>query len=130
MKSQQSMKTAKEIVQDVNKAIINFEKEFLGRGPLEVKTHIVEADMILVRLKGVLTPAEHQLGQGNDQQRGRRLVKQMRQQLIESGRPLLNQVIHDIVGVSVQSLHTDVSTKTGERIIVFTLEGKLKLAAS
>lgn len=123
------MSTAKEIVQEVNKAIIHFEKEFLGRGPLEVKTHIVEADMILVRLKGVLTPAEHQLGQGSDHQRGRRLVKQMRQQLIESGRPLLNQVIRDIVGQPVQSLHTDISTKTGERIIVFTLEGKLKLDA-
>lgn len=121
------MSTAKEIIQQVNKAIINFEKEFLGRGPLETRTFLVADDMLLVRLKGVLTPAEIQLGQGGDQQRGRRLVKQMRQQLIESGRPLLNQVIQDIVGQPVQSLHTDISTKTGERIIVFTFEEKLDI---
>ncbi len=121
------MSTAKEIIQQVNKAIIHFEKEFLGRGPLETRTFLVTDDMLLVRLKGVLTPAEIQLGQGGDQQRGRRLVKQMRQQLIESGRPLLNQVIQDIVGQPVQSLHTDISTKTGERIIVFTFEKKLDI---
>lgn len=121
------MPTTKEISQDINKAIIRFEKEFLGRGPLEVKTFIVEPDMILVRLKGILTPAEHQLGQGADQQRGRRLVKQMRQQLLESGRPLLNAALKDIVGQDILSLHTDISTSTGERIIVFTFAEKLKL---
>jgi len=121
------MPTIKEITQAINKAIIRFEKEFLGRGPLEVKTFIVEPDMILVRLKGVLTPAEHQLGQGADRQRGQRLVKQMRQQLLESGRPLLNAAMKDIVGQDILSLHTDISTSTGERIIVFTFAEKLKL---
>jgi uncharacterized protein YbcI len=115
----------KEIIADINKAIIRFEKEFLGRGPLEVKSYLID-DMVLVRLKGVLTPAEHQLGQSSDPSRGRRLVKEMRQQLVESGRPLLDSVIGDIVGTPVISLHTDISTKTGERIIIFTFGENLK----
>lgn len=115
----------KETIVAVNQAMIRFEKEFLGRGPLEVKTYI-EDDMVLVRLKGVLTPAEYQLGQSNDSERGRRLVKQMRQQLIESGRPLLEVAMRDIIGMDVVSLHTDISTKTGERVIVFTFAEKLE----
>lgn len=113
------MKKRKEIELAINQAIIRFEKEFLGRGPLEVKTYLLD-DMILVRLKGVLTPAEYQLGQSSERERGRRLVKQMRQQLMESGRPLLDTVMKDIMGQDVVSLHTDISTKTGERVIVFT----------
>ena len=120
------MKSRKEIVQAVNQAIIKFEKEFLGRGPLEVKTYI-EDDMILVRLKGVLTDAELQLVKNADGQRGS-LVKEMRQRLIEIGRPLLDQVMKDITGMEVVSLHTDVSTKTGERIIVFTFGEQFELA--
>ncbi|MDP6358275.1 MAG: Na-translocating system protein MpsC family protein, partial [Planctomycetota bacterium] len=47
--------------------------------------------------------------------------KQLRRELLEGARPLLEVTIKDIIGVPVQSLHTDISTKTGERIIVFTL---------
>lgn len=117
----------KEVEREISSAIIRFEKEFMGRGPLETRTFIID-DMVLVRLKGVLTPAEHKLGQGGDQTRGRRLIKQMRRELIENGRPLIDSVIRDIVGLGVVSLHTDLSTKTGERIIVLTLEAPIPLA--
>lgn len=112
--------TQREVERQVSAAVIRFEKEFMGRGPLDARTYLID-DMILVRLKGVLTPAEHKLGEGRDRRRGRRLIKQMRQELIENGRPLLDVAIRDIVGREVVSLHTDLSTKTGERIIVFTL---------
>ena len=79
-------------------------------------------DLLLVRLKGVLTPAEIKLAES--QERGRYLLKQVRQQLLDFGRPLLVSAIEDILGVPVQSVHTDISTKTGERIIVFTLVEK------
>ncbi len=107
----------------VSHAIVQFEKEFLGRGPLEVKTYIQD-DIVLVRLKGVLTPAEYQIGKSNESRRGRRLVKEMRQQLIESGRPLLENSMREIFDKDVVSLHTDISTKTGERVIVFTFGQK------
>ena len=114
------MKSKREIEREISQAIIRFEKEFMGRGPLEARTHIVE-DLVLVRLKNVLTPAELKLAEAEDEHRGRYLIKQMRQQLIEKGRPLLDTVIKDITGVDVISLHTDISSKTGERILVFTL---------
>ncbi|MBM4070351.1 MAG: DUF2294 domain-containing protein [Planctomycetes bacterium] len=102
-------------------ALIRFEKEYMGRGPLEIRSFIVD-DMVLVRLKGVLTQAEIKLAEVEEGPRGRYLLKQVRQELLERGRPLLEVAIRDILGVDVVSVHTDISTRTGERIIVFTLE--------
>jgi len=115
------MKTKGELESEISQALVRFEKEYLGRGPLETKSYILD-DLILVRMKGVLTPAEIKLAAAEE--RGRYLLKQVRQQLLDRGRPLLETVIRDIVGVSVKSLHMDISTKTGERIIVFTLAEK------
>jgi uncharacterized protein YbcI len=120
-RKRKEMKTKREIEREISQAIIRFEKEFMGRGPLEAKTYVIE-DMVLVRLKNVLTPAELKLAASDSRERGRYLIKQIRQELIEQGRPLLDVVIKDIIGVDVVSLHTDISAKTGERVIVFTLK--------
>ena len=117
------MKSKGELETEISQAIIRFEKEYMGRGPLETKTYFVD-DMVLVRLKGVLSPAEHKLVESEEKHLGRELIKQARHKLLEHGRPLLEGVIREILGVGVKSLHTDISTKTGERIIVFTLDGK------
>ncbi|TWT78361.1 hypothetical protein Pla123a_11520 [Posidoniimonas polymericola] len=123
------MKSKREIEREISQAIIRFEKEFMGRGPLETRSYIVD-DLVLVRLKNVLTPAEMKLSESEDRERSRYLIKQLRQQLIEQGRPLLDAVIKDILGVDVVSLHTDISSRTGERVIVFTLERAPDLASS
>ena len=115
------MNNKRETEREISQAIIRFEKEFMGRGPLETKSYIID-DMVLVRLKNVLTPSETKLASSDESNRGRYLIKQMRQELIEQGRPLLDAVIKDVLKVNVISLHTDISAKTGERIIVFTLE--------
>ncbi len=115
------MKSKRETEREISQAIIRFEKEFMGRGPLESRSYLID-DMVLVRLKNVLTPAECKLARSDESKRGRYLIKQMRQELIEQGRPLLDAVIKGILGVNVVSLHTDISAKTGERVIVFTLE--------
>jgi uncharacterized protein YbcI len=115
-------KTIGEQEAEISQAVTRFEKEFMGRGPLETKTYIID-DLVLVRLKGVLTPSEMKLAE-TEQERGRYLLKQVRQQLIDHGRPMLEAVVRDILGVEVRSLHTDISTKTGERIIVFSLLDK------
>ena len=106
---------------EISEAIIKFEKEYMGRGPDETKTYYLD-DIIMVRLQRVLTPAEKQLAKADDSSKGRGLVKQIRTELIEKARPLLDKAISDITGRRVISLHTDISTATGERIIVFTLE--------
>ncbi len=115
------MKDKRETEREISRAIIRFEKEFMGRGPVEAKAYLID-DMVLIRLKNVLTPAEMKLAESDSRERGRYLIKQMRQELIEQGRPLLDVVIKDILGVGVISLHTDISARTGERVIVFTLE--------
>jgi uncharacterized protein YbcI len=113
--------TKGQIEAEITEAVIQFEHEFMGRGPTETRTFLVE-DMVLVRLKGVMTPAEKQLAAQGEPSRGRELIKQMRSELLERGRPLLEAIITDVLGLKVLSLHTDISTVTGERIILFTLE--------
>ena len=107
-------------------AYTQFEREHIGRGPREVRTWIIQ-DLVLVRLKGVLTPAEEKLARDEE---GHRLVREVRRQLLEGSRAMLDEMVLLLTGVRVISLHSDISTKTGERIIVFTLsedlEAKLK----
>ena len=117
-------KTKGQIEAEISEAIIKFEKEYMGRGPLETKAFII-GDMVLVRLKGVLTRAEHQLAASEQGSKGRELIKQVRIELLESGRPLLEKAVLAITDRSVKSLHTDISTSTGERIILFTLDGPI-----
>ena len=122
------MKTRGELEAEITQAVVRFEKEYMGRGPLEARTYLVD-DLVLVRLKNVLTPAEHKLAASPDPARGRDLIKQLRQQLIEGGAPLLAAVLKDVLGVDVRSMHTDISTRTGERVIVFSLGDKPAFAA-
>jgi len=120
-------KTKGQIEAEISDAIIKFEKEYMGRGPLETKTYLID-DLILVRLKGVLTQAEHQLSRASKQSSGRELIKQVRITLLENGRPLLESAIESLTGKKVISLHTDISTVTGERMIIFTLQGPPEFA--
>ncbi|QDU23698.1 DUF2294 domain-containing protein [Urbifossiella limnaea] len=114
------MRTRGELEAEISAAVIRFKRDYMGRGPQEVRTFLVE-DVALVRLRGVLTPAEQRLAQVEDPHRGRDLIKQLRVELIEHGRELLEQAVQRILGVRVLSLHTDISTRTGESVLVFSL---------
>jgi uncharacterized protein YbcI len=118
------MKTKGEIEAEIGRAIVQFEIDYMGRGPKESRTYIIE-DMVVVRLKGVLTPAEEQLTKTID---GKELVKKMRATLIDKGRVLLYQVVGDITGSKIMDLHTDISLDSGERVFVFVLETNLEKA--
>lgn len=113
-------KTKGQLEAEVSEAVIQFEKEYMGRGPLETKTFII-GDMVLVRLKNVLTQAELRLAQAADRKDGRELIKRIRIALLEQGRPLLESTVEEIIGEKIKSLHTDISTVTGERVILFSL---------
>jgi uncharacterized protein YbcI len=119
------MKTKGEMEAEISRAMVQFEIDYMGRGPKEARTHIIE-DMVLVRLKGVLTPAEQRLTKSPD---GVELIKKMRSTLIETAKPLLYQVVGDIMGAKIVSVHTDISTVLGERVIVFVLESDLERKA-
>jgi uncharacterized protein YbcI len=114
------VKTRGELESEISAAVIRFKRDYMGRGPQEVRTFLFE-DVALVRLRGVLTPAEQRLAQVEDPHRGRDLIKQLRIELIEHGRELLEQAVQGILGVRVLSLHTDISTRTGESVLVFSL---------
>lgn len=102
--------------------VTTFEREQMGRGPREARAWIVE-DLILIRLRGVLTPAEERLSADPN---GRHLLKGVRTRLIENSRNVLEEAITGLTGVSVISLHSDLSIRTGERIIVLTLSENLE----
>lgn len=103
---------------EISNALIAFEKEHMGRGPVDVRSHIIE-DMVLIRLKGVLTPAEQHLAKDAD---GIQLIKQVRAKLLENSSKMLEDVIMGITGIRVVSFHTDISTRAGERVIIITFE--------
>ena len=123
-KTEFANKTKGEIESEICEALIKFEREYMGRGPEEARSYIID-DLVIVRLRGVLTPAEKQLVKSEAAGHGRNLIKQVRMELIEKARPLLEVLIKDITGQHIKSLHTDISTATGERIIVFSLVGTL-----
>lgn len=114
-------KTKGQLEAELTEAIIRFEKEYLGRGPLEARTFLID-DLVLIRLRGILTPAEMKLAESRE---GTLLVKETRRQLFETSRPLIEDIVHRILGVDLVSLHTDMSTNTGERVIVLTVDADL-----
>ena len=114
-------KTIGQVEAEISHALIQFEKDFMGRGPKETRAYIID-DMVLVRLKGVLTLAEQQLAKNAA---GTDLIKQIRSNLLEQARELLSGTIEELTGLKVVSLYTDISTKTGERVILFTLNENL-----
>jgi uncharacterized protein YbcI len=122
--SKYSMKTKGQMEAEISEAVVKFEREYMGRGPEEARTYLL-GDIIIVRLHGVLTPAERQLARSDTEGHGRALIKQVRMELLEKARPLLDAIIRDVTGQTTRSLHTDISTLTGERIIVFSLNGSI-----
>ena len=97
-----------------------FEQEYMGRGPRDIHAHLI-GDLLVVRLQGVLTAAEQQLVKSLPAEKGRNLLKQVRTQLIETARPVLEALVQEVTGVKVLSLHHDISTVTGEEVVLFTL---------
>ena len=114
------MKTQGEIESEISECMGRFEQEYMGRGPKEVHAHVI-GDLVVVRLKGVLTAAEQHLIKMLACEKGRDLLKQVRRHLIEVARPTIEAMIKGITGVAVLSLHHDISTSTGEEVVLFTL---------
>src|SRR3954451_24083297 len=114
------MKTQGEIEAAVCEGISRFEQEYMGRGPKDIRAHLI-GDLLVIRLQGVLTAAEQHLVTTLPHEKGRDLLKQVRTQLIETARPTLEALIQQATGIKALSLHHDISTVTGEEVILFTL---------
>lgn len=114
------MKTQGEIEAAICEGMSRFEQEFMGRGPKDIRAHLI-GNLLVVRLQGVLTAAEQHLVRTVEPEKGRDLLKQVRTQLIETARPVLEKLVNEVTSVPVTSLHHDISTLTGEEVVLFTL---------
>jgi uncharacterized protein YbcI len=131
------MKSQGEIEAAVCDGVSRFQQEFVGRGPRDIRAHLL-GGLLVVHLQGALTPAERQLiaprggggnghgdGNGNgfdhDGGNGRALLKQVRAHMVATGRPRLEEVVESATGVKLVSVHHDISTVTGEEVLVFSL---------
>ena len=107
---------------EISKALTHWEKNYLGRGSVSVKSDILR-DMVIVNLHGILTPAEYSLCRDKE---GLLSVKKNRNSLVESGLEDLKEIIFTITGQEVINFHTDISTRTGDRVMVFKLSCDLQ----
>ncbi len=114
------MKTQGEIEAAISEGMNRFEQDHMGRGPKEIRAHLM-GDLLVVRLQGVLTAAEQHLVKTLPGEKGRDLLKQVRTHLIETARPMMEAMVQEIAGTKVVSLHHDISTVTGEEVVLFTL---------
>jgi uncharacterized protein YbcI len=114
------MNTQGEVEAAICDGMTRFEQEFMGRGPKDIRAHLI-GDMVVVRLQGTLSAAEQHLVKSFPVAKGRDLLKEVRVQLMETARPLLEAMIEKATGVKVVSIHHDISTMTGEKVVVFTL---------
>lgn len=113
------VKTHGEIEAAVCQGISRFEQDYLGHGPKDIRAHLI-GDLLVIRLQGVLTAAEQQLVKAMNET-GRELLKQVRTQLVETARGPLEAMVTNTTGAKVVSLHHDISTATGEEVVLFTL---------
>ncbi len=114
------MKTQGEIEAAICDGVSRFEQEYMGRGPKHIHAYLI-GDLLVVRLQGVLTAAEQQLVKSLPAEKGRDLLKQVRTQLVETARPVMEAMVHEVTGVKPVSLHHDISTVTGEEVLLFAL---------
>lgn len=114
------MKTQGEIEAAVADGVSRFQQEYMGRGPKDIHAHLL-GDLLVVRLQGILTAAERQLVKALPPEKGRDLLKQVRTHLFETARPLLEAMVEEATVIRPVSLHHDISTATGEQVVVFTL---------
>ena len=114
------MRTKEEIEAAISEEISRFEQDYIGRNPKDIQVHLID-DLLLIRLRGVLAAAEQDLVKSLPAENGRDLLKQVRSRLIETTRPVMEAMVEKFTGVKLVTMHHDISTVTGEEVILFTL---------
>lgn len=105
----------------IAKEVTQFYAETVGVGPRQSKAYITH-DMVLVRLKGNTHPYEHILLKKS---KGVEMVKHLRTTIIESVVDDLTAIVEKHTNTKVITVHSDSSTRTGERFVIFILERDL-----
>ena len=122
------MRTRGEVEATICERVSHFMQEFMGRGPKNIRTHLI-GDLLIVRLHGILTPAETSLAAVQPPEKGRDMLKSVRTYLLETSRPQIDALVQESTDLRCVSMHHDISTVTGEEVFVFTLSGEMDLRA-
>src|SRR3979409_1873578 len=109
------MKTQGEIEAAIYEGMSRFEQQYMGRGPKDIHAHLI-GDLLVVRLQGVLTEAEQQLVKTLPAEKDRDLLKQVRTQLIETARPVMEAMVQEVTGAKVRSLRRGIRAVTGGEV--------------
>lgn len=123
------MMTRGEVEATICERVAHFMQEFMGRGPKEIRAHLI-GDLILVRMRGILTPAETSLAAVQPPEKGRDMLKSVRTYLLETSRARIDAFVQESTDLRCVSMHHDISTVTGEEVFVFTLSGEMDLRES
>lgn len=115
-------KSKERIELEIGKKIAEFLKEQIGEKTEDVITRIME-DTIMVKLKEALPPAERQLMREPE---GIRAVKELKEKLIEGIKPRLENIIKELTDSKVINSHSSIDSRTGDRIILFSIEENLE----
>lgn len=115
-------KSKQEVESAISEAMTKFLKEQMGEQS-EAVTVRVAGDAIIVRFKGILPPAERRLVKN---QEGMKLIKELKEKLIERAKPLLEVMIKNLIDAEVVDIHSSFDPLAGERIEIFTLDKSLE----
>lgn len=115
------MRTQGEIEAAISEEISRFEQGYMGRRPKDINIHLL-GDLLLIRLRGVLVPAEQHLVKLLPAEKGQDLLKQVWTKLAETTRPVIEAMVERLTGVKILTMHYDISTEIGDEIILFTLD--------
>ncbi|MBK5242829.1 DUF2294 domain-containing protein [Clostridium sp.] len=115
--------TKGQIEAKLSEAISKFEVDYMGRGPEKIRT-IIFQDLIIVRINGFLSKSEKNLAQTKD---GIDLIKKVRIALFENARESLEETIKSVLDVNIVSTYSDISTKTGEKIIAIVADRDIEI---
>lgn len=110
-------KTKGQVAAEISEVVIKFKREHVGKGPKEVKSYIID-DMVVIRLKGVLTTYEQQL---TDAPESIELIKRCRVCCLKNAQSILRDLLHNLLDVDITSFYVDVNPKIGEIFVVLSL---------
>lgn len=113
------------VEETIGNALTRLMKQQVGRGPENLKVYLID-DMILLRLKNVLTAAEAQVAATPE---GRRLVEQFRTSLLDAWRAMLLTLVAQAVGAQVVCIHSDLDTAADHLVIIIVLDRKIAMVA-
>ncbi len=106
------------IESEIANAVVKFQREQQGRGPSDVRAHLV-GDLVLVRCSGIFTLTEAHLAATDE---GRKLIKSARQELRTINHSEIESTVASIVECAVVRSYCDINVSAAEQMEVYVLE--------